>query len=106
LSHSLPLAAYAGSYSHPAYGIWSIQYNHHSSTLTNNRDSGPLLQYNATLEHISGDNFLVIGYSWETPDDPMYIPAEFRVGVSGKVERMGLELEESMEGGIWFERVD
>lgn len=64
-----------------------------------------VLQYDAKLQHITADHFLLIGYDVGEPDDPMYISAEFRINDGGAAHRMGLVLVEEMEGGkIWFDR--
>ena len=104
VSASLPLEKYAGAYFNPGYGEWHIQYE--NGTLRNNMHRGPVLQYEATLEHISGDHFLIIAHMDDAPDDPLYIDTEFEVTVWGKVERLGLGLETAMGGGkIWFDRL-
>jgi hypothetical protein len=64
-----------------------------------------VLQYDAKLEHITADHFLLIGYDMGEPDTPIYISAEFRVNLGGVAQQMGLELVEEMEGEkIWFDR--
>jgi hypothetical protein len=105
LPPSLSLAQFAGKYSNGGYGDWYIRYENHM--LWNNTDRQPAYTYNAELEHISGGHFLIIAYSSANPEDPFYFPAEFRVGIEGKADRLGVVLEEGMEGAkIWFDRVD
>lgn len=70
ISASLPFEKYAGAYYNPGYGFWYISCE--NGTLYNYMDRGPILQYDAYLEHISGDYFLAGLYNTDSPDDPMY----------------------------------
>ena len=104
LPPSLPLQAYAGVYSHPGYGEWPITY--HDDTLWNKMNHTNVLRYDAQLDHITGEQFLLIGYDVGLPDDPMYIRVEFDIDGKGAVQQMGLELEYTMKGQkIWFQKV-
>lgn len=69
-------------------------------------DRGPILKYDAYLEHISGDYFLAVAYNTDSPEDPMYFRVEFKVNVAGRAEQLGLGLETEMDGLIWFDRND
>lgn len=100
---SLPVEAYAGLYSHPGYGDWPI--NHRNGTLWNTMNRPNALQYDGKLDHITADHFLIIAYDVGEPDDPIYLPIEFRIDVTGTVQQMGIDFEESMRGEkIWFDR--
>jgi hypothetical protein len=59
------------------------------------------------LQHVSGDYFLAHGDSTLAPNSVMktVFPAEFVIGKSGKAERFGARMEDTMgEEKIWFER--
>lgn len=100
---SLPLEAYAGMYSHPGYGDWPIFFKH--GTLWNTMDRPEAIQFDAELDHITADHFLIIAYDIGEPDDPTYFPTEFRINESGTVQQMGIDFEDSMKGEkIWFDR--
>ena len=103
LPPTLPLEAYAGVYSHPGYGDWPVTYE--NATLWNRIDRVNVLQYDAKLEHIPANKFLLIGYDVGELDDPIYIVTEFIVNDDGVAHQMGLMLEEEMESeSIWFSR--
>lgn len=105
LPPALPLELYAGLYSHPGYGDWPVTYE--NATLWNRMNRVDVLQYDARFEHITANQFLLIGYDVDELDDPMYIMTEFIVNVDGVAHKMGLRLEEGMEGeSIWFSRVE
>lgn len=100
---SLPLKAYAGLYSHPGYGDWPINYR--NGTLWNTMDRPNIVQYDGKLDHITAEHFLIIAYDVGEPDDPAYLPVEFRIHESGTVRQMGIQFEESMKGEkIWFDK--
>ena len=130
----IPVADFAGQYSHPAYGPISL-----TVAISESSPSEKVLEglfYPRTwplkiqLFHVSDTVFAVKSFSphglgnitsgkdivWEdeTDDDDR---AVFELGLDGAVERMGIELEESMvevarskgknhwkEGMIWFEK--
>lgn len=102
LSASLPLEQYAGTYVNPGYGEYVLEYE--NGTLWNHMKRGPVIQWDAKLEHISGDHFFAVGYGKDSPEDPVYLTAEFVVGVDGKVKRFGALLEPAMAPErVWFE---
>lgn len=69
-------------------------------------DRADVLVYNGKLHHITTDHFLVVGYDNSEPDDPLYVAMEFKVGIDGSVQQLGIPLEEAMKGEkIWFTRV-
>ena len=70
-------------------------------------DRSPVARWMAWLDHLSSDRFLMIAYDDDAPDDPMYFEAEFVVNLEGKAEKLGLNLEDMMQGEkIWFDRVE
>ena len=103
LSATLPLEHYVGSYYHPGYGCWYITFV--DGILRNDMDRGPVLHYDAELIHITADHFLIVGYEKDAPEDPWYIQAEFKVGMSGEVDWLGCTLTDEMgDDKIWFSK--
>lgn len=70
---TLPLAAYAGAYQHPAWGEAQVQ-------LVDGELRVPLANYTMELRHWHFDTFLAHVVPWYTPQ-----PVRFEVGVDGSV---------------------
>jgi len=100
LPPSIPLSAeeaYVGLYEHGAYGIVTMSFI--DGKLHGHLDT--ILPVDFYLNHVSSNYFIMNPTSFFLP---MMARAEFDVGVKGKVERLGLQLEGMDEGGpkIWF----
>ena len=109
---SLPLDAYAGLYSHPAYRNINFTLDHDAQTLNAtllDRTWSSLL----SLTHVSGEFFIlrfVSNYYAEHVENNSErintAKAAFRLGEDGRVRELGLGLEAEMgEEKIWFTRV-
>ncbi|RAL12497.1 beta-lactamase/transpeptidase-like protein [Aspergillus homomorphus CBS 101889] len=100
----LSLDDYTGTYSHPGHGPITL-------FIKDERLHADLMDRVAKawmrLEHVSGLFFVVKFYKPGAEGvDPEYTSAQFYVGVTGVVERLGLDLEPALKGQmIWFERV-
>lgn len=111
LPSTLPLSAYAGTYTHPGYQSLTITINPKAGpgTLHADRSFITWSEPNLIFSHVSGNNFII--YSSHHGDlgafAPSVYPAEFAIGADGKPARLGIGYEEEMgkEGRIWFERV-
>ena len=103
LAPSLPLQQYAGIYSHPAYKELTLEYVNQTLEINFERQS---VKAKIKMQPISGEYFLGIAFSADNGDDPLYVPAEFKVDVSGQAVELGLLLEEAMAPEkIWYERI-
>ncbi|PYH45915.1 beta-lactamase/transpeptidase-like protein [Aspergillus saccharolyticus JOP 1030-1] len=104
LPHPLSLDHYTGTYFHPGHGPITL-------FLEDGKLHADLMDRVAKswlrLEHASGIFFVAKAYKPEAEGvDPDYFAAEFYVGATGAVERLGLDLEPALNGQmIWFERV-
>ncbi|RAK77813.1 beta-lactamase/transpeptidase-like protein [Aspergillus fijiensis CBS 313.89] len=107
-NHQLPLPLslndYTGTYSHPGHGPITL-FLKDEKLHVNLMDR--VAKAWMRFEHVSGVFFVVKGYKPEAEGvDPEYMAAQFHVGVTGVVERLGLDLEPALNGQmIWFERV-
>lgn len=107
---SLPLSMYAGSYHRAAYGAlnFSVHGDGDGDGVLQAETDKALLAYRITLEHVSGEYFLVSFAGLYTNETTRKSRAEFRIGADGRVGELGIELD----GGLaavgeksWFPRV-
>lgn len=116
ISLSLPLEQYTGFYAHAGYGVLNLTlansdpkstFNFQSTTLRAALVNGtqPLA---ADFEHVSGEYFLVsVGLiKADGLRDVLDVTkAEFRLNEAGKIEQVGINLDEAMgEEKIWFKK--
>lgn len=111
---ALPLAAYEGTYYHPAYLNFTLELTADKTTFVANRSDATWLTIN-TFEHVSGEYWMVFQqYAYGDRNGPAteYAPVEFRVGADGKVAGMEvrwLEVEmagpDTVEGLVWFDKI-
>lgn len=121
---SLPLGAYAGNYTHPAYQNLTVVLKDTPPYLSAD-PAQPTQILQAALQrtfprvldfqHVSGEFFVVYiaeAHTYEADqggsdlDLHMLSKAEFRIGENGTVKEMGIVLEAEMgEEKIWFRRV-
>jgi CubicO group peptidase (beta-lactamase class C family) len=112
---TLPLSDYSGFYTHPAYPTINLTLNRANNrlfTLSCQHLNGEPIHI--SLSHVSGDFFLVWARAYvgtETKEDDwnpwtdFIVKGEFRIGESGKVTKMGINVEPQMgEQNIWWER--
>ncbi|KAI0178600.1 beta-lactamase/transpeptidase-like protein [Hypoxylon sp. FL1284] len=119
LPRALPLEAYAGTYSHPAYRTVKIELagDDNSSKAGKKRKSrGELKAVRDNMEwqmvfefvHVSGEHWAVVIDFLNTPNmlNGQLARAEFVVGVGGAADALRMEfLEDGSEGVIVFDRV-
>ena len=119
MPHGLPLDRYAGVYEHPAYGNLNLTivkafhqppfFNSTLDTLLAVTRGAQALRWD--FEHIGGEYFMVRssspkGLAGEHLELTQVYEAEFKLGSSRRVEKLGVALVPSMKGQmIWFERV-
>jgi hypothetical protein len=112
LPTTLPISAYAGTYTHPGYQSLHITVNSNDSgseTLHADRSFTTWSEPHLNFQHVSGDYFIIHA---EHHSDlgalvPTVYPAEFVLGSDGSPKKVGIGYEEEMgkDGRIWFERV-
>ncbi|MBE3043288.1 DUF3471 domain-containing protein [Candidatus Bathyarchaeota archaeon] len=117
LPHSLPLDQYAGTYSHPGYREFTFSVASPESDIPVAQDTSQVLhavkgksEWDVVfdLEHVSGEHFIC--YMNTLARSPMAkmvqdpCAAEFEIGADGRVARLGIHIESSVEK-IWFKRV-
>lgn len=110
---ALPLHAYAGTYYHAAYQTFTLTMA--SDTLMANRSNATWQTINE-FEHVSGEFWMMFQqYGFGERNGPLleYAPVQFRVGPDAKVEAMGITwlsvnvgAEDTVEGLVWFNKVD
>lgn len=83
---TLALAAYTGTYRHPAWGEFTVE-------LVDGRLRAPLPNYTLELRHWHYDTFMVHVVPWYTPQ-----PASFEIGAEGR-HAVALDV-----GGVRYER--
>jgi len=102
---SLPLADYAGTYSHPGYQTLEVYLD--EKCLQADRTKTTWHEH-MSFEHVSRDVF-VITSNWHGDFAAYYpdkYPAEFRIGADNKVSEVGIGWEASMgKEKIWLKRV-
>jgi hypothetical protein len=115
---SLPLSKYAGLYYHPGYKYLKV--------VTNDGKNGKLM--NARLDaqlhteqpdnnfrikcdfvHVSGEKWIMYVDLMDAPTLTMhdFAAVEFRIGVHGEVESMGIEwrARSDVDGWIWYKKI-
>lgn len=102
---SLPLGKYAGSYSHPGYGVMDFVVD--GAGLIADRTKQEV-GMKVKLEHVSGEFWLAhLHVSNGDERDVKVVRAEFYISVDGKAVKFGAELEPRMGSNkIWFVRRD
>ena len=103
--YSLPLADYAGTYSHPGYQTLEIYLAEKGLQADRTKTTW---HEHMSFEHVSRD-FFVITSNWHGDFAAYYpdkYPAEFRIGADNKVSEVGIGWEASMgKEKIWLKRV-
>lgn len=114
----LPLESYEGSYWNDGYGNLTVKLVRSGEQSGNSQRQrlqvdvlDKLWQYGLTFEHVTANYFLAWthGVGREPGQDHLVDDvqaAEFLIGLSGRVEKMGIQYEQSMRDRIWFERRD
>ncbi|KFZ01906.1 hypothetical protein V501_09731 [Pseudogymnoascus sp. VKM F-4519 (FW-2642)] len=102
---SLPLNKYAGSYSHPGYGVMNFVAD--GERLIADRTDQEIAM-EVKLKHVSGEFWMAYSHVKHRDDrDVQVVRAEFYVSVDGTAGKFGIELEPRMESNkIWFIRID
>lgn len=102
---SLLLGKYAGSYSHPGYGVMDFVVD--GAGLIADRTEQEV-GMKVKLEHVSGEFWLAhLHVSNGDERDVKVVRAEFYISVDGKAVKFGAELEPRMGSNkIWFVRRD
>lgn len=95
--------AHAGRYSHPAYGELNLEL--HGDDLVADRllQEIPMI---IRMSHVSGDSWLAkLEILNQDPRDYESVKTMVEINEDGVVERVGLDLEPALRGGIiWFDR--
>lgn len=115
---TLSLEAYAGTYFHPGYLDFTLELAAPGSTAQSKaalRATRTDTTWRTTneFEHVTGEYWMMYIYWSHNAVGPMreYAPAQFRVGVDGKVEALGITWlstfgsKDTVEGLVWFDRV-
>ncbi|CRG82970.1 Serine/threonine-protein kinase TOR1 [Talaromyces islandicus] len=104
---ALPLDAFQGTYTHPAYGSLTFKLVEGGNLLHADctAEENHVLPTSVDLSHVSASFFLadLCESGWRSA----YYAAEFHVAASGKPDKLGIGLEPALGEGeyIWFERV-
>lgn len=107
LPTTLPLSAYAGTYSHLGYQTVTLYLDEGNgiASLRADRTSTTWVQF-LSFEHVSGEHFLMTASMYGFSQKTAY-PAEFRIGADGRPAELGIGWEVEMKGEkIWFQRDD
>lgn len=107
LHHSLPLEDYAGSYIHPAYGRVTFHVRPADGKTLSADLMDRTIATRLDLEHRNGEFFTGTLY---TPggggEGTSSHEVEFYIDSTGRVQRVGMDLERPLKGRkIWFERL-
>lgn len=106
LPTTLPLAEYAGRYTHPVYPAFTISLSSDSEPYLT-AYSNDMMETKLKLTHVSGDFFTAELRVFHYARDPSAIcRVEFRVDVKG-APTFGIDLEFDFDDGqemVWFER--
>ncbi|KAK1827699.1 beta-lactamase/transpeptidase-like protein [Podospora conica] len=112
LPPSLPLEQYVGRYFHPGYQNMVVELGAEKGTLKADR-SDFTWQLTAEFKHVSGEYWVMCARLAKAPNAIVFVDiaaVEFRVGINGKVESMGVEWRDTWTEGIeelvWYDRVD
>lgn len=103
---SLPLIAYAGIYTHPAYPDLSITLSEDNKPALHATFSSSLTA-RMTLEHVTSEFFLATLFLFVATVEPTaVVRAEYQVNAKGKVARFGicLDFQDMPDTLIWFDR--
>lgn len=118
LPPSVSLEKHAGLYYHPGYGYIDLKAVQGGDT--SNTKPAPQAQLHAELPdnnfrvkcdfvHVSGDKWIMYVDLQDAPTLTMhdFAAVEFRTGVGGSVEAMGIEwrARSDVEGWIWYDRM-
>ncbi|KAF2456775.1 beta-lactamase/transpeptidase-like protein [Lineolata rhizophorae] len=115
---TLQLSGYTGTFNHPGYQNITLDVSR--DILYSNKDSGEHLvavnlqktwKHILDFEHISSDYFMARVRPWEGNPSEAFekmdvFPAEFQIGVDGKVDMLGIAYEPKYEGKIWFKKIE
>lgn len=115
---TLPIESYAGTYFHPGYLSMALEAAGSKSAAEDPRVELTARRSDATwpieceLEHVSGEYWLM-KYSFihnrSVAGLQGFVSVQFKLGPDGKVASMGIDwrsfLSESVEGLIWFDKV-
>jgi hypothetical protein len=99
--------AYTGTYFHPAYRNLTIELSSVEGEL-HARRADFVWQMTFDFTHVSGEYWVVVIDMMNSPNqlNGQLAKAEFRVGLSGKVEEVLIEfLEDGSEGIITFKKL-
>lgn len=119
ISPSLPLEAYTGTYFHPGYLSFTLELATPGST-TRSKAALTAARRDVTwptvneFEHVTGEYWMMFQYMLDNPGGPMkeYAPVQFRIGANGVAEALGITWlsttgeEDTVEGLVWFDRVE
>ncbi|CAN8098298.1 unnamed protein product [Discula destructiva] len=114
IARALPLAAYQGTYYHPAYLNFTLNLTS-ATTLSAVRSDATWPTFN-DFEHVSGEYWMMFQrYQFGDRNGPAtsYSPAQFKVGPNGQVAAMGItwlqpnaDGEDTVEGLVWFDKIE
>lgn len=106
LPKALPLKEYTGTYFHPAYRNLTIDLSDASKQLRAVQDS--VWQMIFDFVHVSGEFWIIYVDMKNAPNllSGQVARAEFRIGATGKVDKLMVEfMEEGSEGIITFDKI-
>ena len=114
IKHALPLSDYSGTYRHPGYQSvtfnlelppWHIQGEVTEKVLlaTVTERTWP---FSIELQHVSSEHFLAHMQTGNGLVIKRRAKTEFRIGVDGKVDEVGIAMEEGMpDYKFWFKKI-
>jgi len=117
LPPSLPIDKYVGTYYHPAYQNMTLELGDGtagSQTPVLKADRTAFTwQTMAKFEHVSGEHWIMYSRLAKAPTARVLADlarVEFKIGVDGKVTKMGVEWSDTfsgvVDGWIWYDRID
>lgn len=98
----LPLSAYGGDYWHAGYGRLTVQAENQTLYIDAKDRSAP---FTASLAHVSAQRLFSATLRFGPCHPDVTMEAEFALR-GGRAVRLGLELEEYLDGYIWFDRIE
>ena len=115
IKHALPLSDYRGTYVHPGYQSltfnlelppWHIQGEATDKVLIANVTERTW-PFSIELQHVSSEHFIAHLHAGKGLVIKKRVKAEFRIGVDGKVDELGIAMEEGMpDHKFWFKKDD
>jgi hypothetical protein len=100
---SLPLADYAGVYTHPAHPDFIISVASSDELRVDVTGGFPIRMY---LKHVTAEYFLAEMFFFRFGQNSDVVKAEFQLNIEGKVAKFGVAVDfaDMPDTLIWFER--